>query len=125
MTEKKCPLCDQLLPPELMGDKTIMRMYRADGEEILLSLLDIDELMNENEGYEDSAWDRVTGMVHDRNGLHDDSDYRSSVVVWYMAQDQWALAQQANAWLEALVDHGAGFGLEPIEPGPSCSGHPG
>ena len=112
----KCPCCDQELPGA--ENKPIMRVAittPGSGGGAGVELLDIDQLMAESGGYEDSAWDYIGFMLADPNGIYDDSDYRGRVVVWYIAQDKELLRNQANAWLSSTTEDSSGFELQPFE----------
>lgn len=110
----KCPCCDQDMPGG--ESKPIMRVSALGHDrEIGAGLMDVHELMVENGGYEDSAWDWIGHMLDDANGVYDDSDYRSNVVVWYIAQDKELLRNQANFWLSSTTEDISGFELEPFQ----------
>lgn len=61
-----------------------------------LSLLSVSELMDENGGFEDSAWFWIEQMLAE--GIHDDSDLRSGVLCIYMAGEREQLREQARSW---------------------------
>lgn len=64
-----------------------------------LSALSVEDLMDENAGFEDSAWYWIEALL--RTGTHDDSDLRSGVLVIYMSAEHEQLREQARAWAAA------------------------
>lgn len=73
--------------------------YSNSGTPAQLSTLDVAALMDENAAFEESAWLWITQLL--REGVYDDSDLRSGVLVIYMADDREALAVQAREWAQA------------------------
>ncbi|WP_217925110.1 hypothetical protein [Miltoncostaea oceani] len=66
---------------------------------VRLDILSVEDLMDENGEFEDSAWQWIDQLL--RTKLYDDSDLRSGVLVIYMTDDQERLRAQARAWAKA------------------------
>lgn len=75
-----------------------------------LDMLSVEELMEENAGFEDSAWRWVEVMV--REGYHDDGEMRRGLVVLYLLQDREGLVAQAREWAAANPALVAGLDLD-------------
>jgi hypothetical protein len=89
----RCPLCsrddgfDETLP--------IIRLSHGDLG-FSVDALSVAALMEENEGYEDSARVWIEELL--AHGEYDDSDRSAGVVVLYFAGDREQLRRQYDAW---------------------------
>jgi hypothetical protein len=89
----RCPLCsrDDAFP----GLTPIIRVSHGDLG-FSVDALSVAALMEENEGYEDSAQLWIEELL--AHGEYDDSDRSSAVVVLYFAGDREQLRRQYASW---------------------------
>lgn len=80
--------------------KVLTRFYKGLNDTPSTSTMSVQDLMDENAGYEDSAWVYLRDVVTD--GSYDDSDWGSEVFCYYMATDGVEpVRAEAMAWWEA------------------------
>lgn len=77
------------------NDHPIQRTYASEHETPSVNLMSVEDLMDENDGFEDSGWQYLTDML--LNGMYDDSDPRGVHCV-YLATDRDVLHDQMQAW---------------------------
>ena len=89
----------------------ITRFYKGLNDEPGIRTMTVQDLMDENGGYEDSAWTYLRTIVEE--GSYDDSDWGSEVFCWYMPTDGLDLIfNEAVAWYEANQDNDIHADLE-------------
>jgi hypothetical protein len=94
----KCPCCDiEQSGPE----KPVLRIY-VDRSSNSVWLESVQEVIDNNAGYEDSAWMYLgDALVH---GIYDDGDRSSAITSYYVCVDPTELRTQMLAWREQVKD---------------------